>query len=283
VSSESIASSPSSVGAPEACAGCGAPLAEDQRYCLECGERRTPMSSVLLGGPPNGAGARPPSPAAPPSDPAAPRANSTVTVVAGVGVLLLAMGVGVLIGRSAASKPPAASPQVITVGSSPAAAGPSAAAASGAVNDEWPAGMSGYTVQLQKLARAGASAATVEAAKVSAHAKGAKNVGVLKSEDFSSLTPGSYVIYSGVYHDRAHAETALAGLKKSFPGASVISVANGSPRPSAAGSGSSSGGSGVGASESHPAPPTVVEKLSKKKGQSYERESKNLPNVISTG
>jgi hypothetical protein len=284
VSSESIASSPPSVGAPERCAGCGAPLADDQRYCLECGERRTPMSSVLSGGPPNGTATQPPEPVRPHADPASPRASGTVAVLAGVGVLLLAMGVGVLIGRSSSSKPAPASPQVISVGSTPAAAAPSAAAAEGrTVSDEWPSGTSGYTVQLQKLPQSGASASAVDAAKASAEAKGAKDVGVLKSNDFSSLTPGTYVIYSGVYHDRAHAQKALPGLRKSFPSATVISVSNGSASSTAAGGGASSGGSGAGASEAHPAPPTVVEKLSKKKGQSYEQESKNLPNVISTG
>ncbi len=41
--------------------------------------------------------------------------GNTVTVIAGVGVLLLAMGVGVLIGRAGNSKPAAAPAQVISV------------------------------------------------------------------------------------------------------------------------------------------------------------------------
>lgn len=41
--------------------------------------------------------------------------GNTVTVIAGVGVLLLAMGVGVLIGRSGNSKPAAAPAPVISV------------------------------------------------------------------------------------------------------------------------------------------------------------------------
>ncbi|MHB8233850.1 MAG: hypothetical protein ACYDHT_04280, partial [Solirubrobacteraceae bacterium] len=49
VSSESIASQPPP-GAAETCSSCGAPLAGDQRYCLECGERHVPMSSLLAGG-----------------------------------------------------------------------------------------------------------------------------------------------------------------------------------------------------------------------------------------
>jgi hypothetical protein len=267
-------------------------LADDQRYCLECGERRTPMSSVLLGGPPSGALAQAQTPTGPPALPGAFSAEAdgrgnAVTVIAGVGVLLLAMGVGVLIGRSSASpKPTAGAPQVISV-ASPGAS--TTASSESSFASDWPSGAEGYTVQLQTLPQAGTQASAVEAAKTAATAKGAKAVGALKSEEFSSLAAGSYVIYSGVYHKKAEAEKALPGLKKSFPGAKVIKVSNGSSESSSSsgGSGSSSASpfsnTGTGASESHPAPPSVVKNLSKKKGKSYEQESKNLPNVIETG
>jgi hypothetical protein len=103
-------------------------MATDQRYCLECGERRTPMSSILLGGaavPGDSrvaAGERPALTQGGAVAEGAGQRGNTVTVIAGVGVLLLAMGVGVLIGRSGGnSKPAAAPPQVISV-SQPAAA-----------------------------------------------------------------------------------------------------------------------------------------------------------------
>ncbi len=258
-------------------------MAADQRYCLECGERRAAMSSVLRGGPPTGGNeaSGPPSPPAPPGAPPADASwqrGNTLTVIAGVGVLLLAMGVGVLIGRSGSSKPAAAPPQVISVASTPSAA---ATPTETAFTDNWPSGTSGFTVQLQTLPL-GTSVSAIEAAKSAASAKGAKAVGALKSEDFSSLPAGHYVIYSGVYHKKAEAEKALAGLKKSFPGASLVSVSNRSSSSSGESS-SPSGGGGVGSSLSKPAPPTVLQKLSNKKGKSYEQESKNLPDVISTG
>lgn len=295
MSTESIASSSFSAGATELCASCGAPLADDQRYCLECGERRAPISSVLLGGPAPG-GSRQPAPAgAPPSGPppaehlapagADARSGSTVTVIAGVGVLLLAMGVGVLIGRSGSPKQSAAPAQVISVGAASGAPTGSNASAATAFSDDWPAGTRGYTVQLQTLPQSGTLPSAVEAAKAAASAKGAKAVGALKSEDFSSLTAGSYVIYSGVYHKKAEAQRALGGLKKSFPGASVISVSNGASHSgsSSAGAGESGGGSGAGSSLSHPAPSTVLKSLKNTKGKSYVERSKSLPNVIETG
>ena len=256
-------------------------MAPDQRYCLECGERRTPLSSVLLGGPPKrpGAGAPAPPAAAPASVDGWPR-GTTLTVIAGVGVLLLAMGVGVLIGRSGGSKQAATPQQVISVASTPSAGTTAPASSEASFAGDWPAGTSGYTVQLQTLPQSGTAVSAVEAAKAAASAKGAKSVGALKSEEFSGLPAGRYVIYSGVYHKRAEAERALAALKRSFPGASVIAVSSGS-RGSAGpggGAGAAGGSGGVG----KPASPSVLPSP-QKKGKAYEQESKNLPNVISTG
>jgi hypothetical protein len=234
----------------------------------------------------------PPSPDGPPgagppsatgSDGGANRGNA-VTVIAGVGVLLLAMGIGVLIGRSSSSKPSAAAPQVISVASAGGAAGTAPSAAeSESFTDDWPAGTSGYTVQLQTLPSASTQVSAVQAAKSAAEGKGAKSVGALKSDDFVGMTAGNYVIYAGKYTKKAEAEKALPGLKKNFPGASVLQVGTGKSSGKGASAPAASGGSGAGASESHPAPPSVVEDLHKSKGKSYEEKSKNLPDVISTG
>jgi hypothetical protein len=259
-------------------------MAVDQRYCLECGERRTPISSVLLGGPPTQREPEPPSRAlappaqGPPSPPDGVWRGGTLTVIAGVGVLLLAMGVGVLIGRSGSSKSTGAPAQVISVATGPSASTTPAAAGETAFTGNWPSGTSGYTVQLQTLSGSGTAVSAIEAAKTAASAKGAKSVGALRSEDFSSLTAGHYVIYAGVYHKKAEADKALSGLNKSFPSASVIRVSNGG---SSSGSGSA-GASGGGGNLSKPAPPSVLPSPGKK-GKSYEQESKNLPNVVSTG
>jgi hypothetical protein len=297
MSTESIASSSSpSVDGGMQCVSCQAPLADDQRYCLECGERRVPHSEFLLAGPPPAGGVPEPQsapPLQPPGGPPAPprvppggERGSTLTVIAGVGVLLLAMGVGVLIGRSGSTRQSAAPTQVISVASSPA----SGSAGSGAVaetpfNGDWPSATSGYTVQLQTLPQAGTTVSAVEAAKAAAGAKGAKAVGALKSEEFSSLPAGSYVIYAGIDHKRSEATKALASLKKSFPGAKVIKVSNGGGSGSSSSSSepSSSSPGGIGTSENKPAPPSVLEGLKKTKGKSYEEKSKNLPDVVSTG
>jgi hypothetical protein len=246
------------------------------------------MSSVLAGGPPAGGepsssvpAAPPRGPAGPPAEPAAHRGN-TLTVIAGVGVLLLAMGVGILIGRADSPKQAAGPTQVITV----AGGGTGANSGSGAeasFTDDWPSGTNGFTVQLQTLPQSGTAVSAVEAAKSQASGKGAKAVGALKSEDFTSLTAGSYVIYSGVYHKRAEAQKALAGLKKSFPAASVIEVSSGSSSSSSKAEGASPSAGGSGSNINHPAPPSVLPGPKSGSGKSYEERSKNLPNVVETG
>ncbi len=283
LSTESIAGPAASEVA--ACPSCGAPLAADQRYCLQCGERVVPISSFLLGDPPAAAATPPQSPPASPPmlapnrDDGAGSRGTALTLIAGVGVLLLAMGVGVLIGRADAPRQSAAPAQVISVATAPS--GAAAPAAEATFSSDWPPSTSGYTVELQTLPVAGTAVAAVEAAKTAATAKGAKAVGALKSEEFSSLTAGSYVIYSGEYHSRADAEKALTALKKSFPEASVKHISNGASSGSS--SSTSTSGSGVGSSESHPAPASVLKTESKAKGKSYEEQSKNLPDVVETG
>jgi hypothetical protein len=248
--------------------------------------RCAPMSSVLQGEPPLPANARaggPPAlaPAGAPPAVGAPQRNNTPTVIAGVGVLLLAMGVGVLIGRAGSSKQTAAPAQVISIASPTSTGTATTAPSEASFASGWPSGTSGYTVQLQSLSQSSTAVSAVEAAKSAAGAKGAKAVGALKSEEFSSLSAGSYIIYSGDYDKQAEADKALAGLKKSFPDAKVIKLSNSGTGSSPAGSGSSS--NGAGSSESHPAPPSVLKSLKGTKGKSYEEKSKNLPDVVETG
>jgi hypothetical protein len=172
-------------------------------------------------------------------------------------------------------------PQVITVGAS-APTNATTTAAEPSFTSDWPAGESGYTVELQTLPAPATNASAVESAKSAASAKGAKAVGALKSEEFTSLNAGSDVIYSGIYTKKPEAEKALVGLKKTFVGAKVIKVSNGE---SGATSESNTGASskGTGSSESHPAPPTVLKSLKGAKGKSYEEKSKALPDVVETG
>jgi hypothetical protein len=99
------------------CVSCGAPLSSDQRYCVVCGERRGAPRFSLPASTAAEAPATPPASAAPARG---GRFSSPTTLVAGVGTLLLAMLVGVLIGHDTAaqgSRTVAAAPvRIITTG-----------------------------------------------------------------------------------------------------------------------------------------------------------------------
>jgi hypothetical protein len=117
------------------CAGCGAPLAADQRYCLNCGVRRGEprIDFRRLSGRPEPGGDQapaappPPLPAAtpPPSEPesVAQRDYAPLVAVGGIAVLGLMLLVGVLIGRGDGGdqQPPPA--QVVIPGAAATGAG----------------------------------------------------------------------------------------------------------------------------------------------------------------
>jgi hypothetical protein len=113
-------------------------MAPDQRYCLECGTRRAHLGGVregLRALAPTASTATAAVPGSASAGPAAPgasggaggdavngvpapttRGSGATAVIAGVGVLLLSMGVGVLIGRTGSGGgKAAAAPEVISV------------------------------------------------------------------------------------------------------------------------------------------------------------------------
>jgi hypothetical protein len=115
----------------EPCVNCGAPLTGDQRYCLQCGTRRAAARIAfreILAAPraPLPGSAIPASRYAPAPAAPEPPARTGLTFLAGLACLLLALGVGVLIGRSGNDRSPTAAkapaPQVISVGGAAPAA-----------------------------------------------------------------------------------------------------------------------------------------------------------------
>lgn len=111
-------------GAGDACPTCGARMALDQRYCLNCGNRRGDPRLPFMDAvtfmeaskhPPGEAAAA----AAPPPPPQKAGFSPGTTLIAGIATLILAVGVGVLIGQGGddSSAPAAnAKPTVIQVG-----------------------------------------------------------------------------------------------------------------------------------------------------------------------
>jgi hypothetical protein len=108
----------------EPCQECGAPLAADQRYCLNCGRRRAEPRvefQRLIGAAKDGGGEgpaeAPQSTAAPPSSepPKAERDYAPLAAVGGIAILGLMLLVGVLIGKGNGS-PAAAPAPIVKVG-----------------------------------------------------------------------------------------------------------------------------------------------------------------------
>jgi hypothetical protein len=117
------------------CSSCGAALADDQRYCLNCGQRqgearvdfRQHLDSKQAGAKAGPASPGPAAaPSAPPPEPPDKRQRDYAPLAAagGIAVLGIMLLIGVLIGRGTGdSNDSASAPQVITVGAAPATAG----------------------------------------------------------------------------------------------------------------------------------------------------------------
>jgi septal ring-binding cell division protein DamX len=128
-----------------------------------------------------------PTPAPPAPTPAPPAATPTPTPTA----------------TATASPDATTTPDPAASGADPS---PSDDAAGGDVGS-WPEGRSGWTVVLLSSPdRAGADERARELAGAGTE------VGVLDSDDFSSLRGGYYVVFSGRYGSRDRAEAALAAL-----------------------------------------------------------------------
>jgi hypothetical protein len=266
------------------CPNCHAPLAPDQRFCLSCGqavaaprvEFRHALGLDPAASTPSRGTDPHPAGAAPPRSSGWDQRNALI-VLAGIAAVVLALGVGIVIGRGAR---PAAPNVRVTVAGAPnaastaaaATAAPAAVAATPQVTaplppDNWPAGASGWTVELSSLDKTGASAAAATAAKSAARAKGASAVGVLDGDKHAGTPTGKYVIYSGRFSSQAQAAAAQRKLAKSFPGALVLHV---TPSSSSTNVASNSGT----AQASH------LQHLS---GAAYSKASAKLPSTLGSG
>lgn len=268
----------------EGCRVCGAPLAADQRYCLNCGERRTGprLEFGELFGPPPGSQAPPPE--APASTaPAAtgwltPR-NGAIAAVLVIGLLL----VGGLIG--AALQDPeiqvaAPKPVVVQQAAAPAAAAPAAPVE---FVSDW-SGEDGWTIQLVALPKDGTDPAAVAAAKADATVKGVAEVGALDADEYPSLDGGSYIVYSGVYASKKEATAALEDVQASFPDAEVIEVST-TEETSDEGDdaeGDDAAAADTGGNGEDTASKSELQNLEKASGEDYVKESKKLKDTTAT-
>ncbi len=90
----------------------------------------------------------------------------------------------------------------------------------------WPAGKDGYTIVLKSVPTS-SGRGPAESAANKAKSNGLPEVGILNSSDYSSLNPGYYVTFSGIYDNQSQANAALSNARsKGFPTAYVRKVSN---------------------------------------------------------
>ena len=148
------------VGVPgDACTTCGSALSPDQRYCLSCGTRRSGANlhfqQILA------AEAAAQAPAASPAQAAdgagGATTRSSMPALASIACLLLALGVGVLIGKSGSGSASAGTTQAVTAAplATDAAAGAADAEATAAkkksTTSDTPAASTAANPSLKKL------------------------------------------------------------------------------------------------------------------------------------
>lgn len=191
----------------DTCPRCGARLRPDQDWCLSCGAA---VTTEVAG------------------------ARGWRTPVAIVGVVLVVAAAALVFAFAQLStdanqvaqaptpapvQPPAqAAPTPAPAPPAPAAPAPSPTPAPGGAPGgaiaEWPAGTSAYTVVLFS----GETRREAEA-KARGFQSGGTDVGLLHSNDFSTLRAGYWVVFSGQYDTRKAAQDAAKGLQSPAPGA----------------------------------------------------------------
>ena len=209
---------------PEACPFCGAAPEPGQEYCLECGARLSPVRPLggfartwerRLGRYPGD------------------------WVFASLLLLLVAAGsatAGIVTARDttthSGSKTIVAISPVVTAPPAPPVAttttAPTTTAAPSPKPNKrapkprapiaWPA-RNGFTVVLASIPARGGGRDDAAAKAKAALEKGLRKVGVLVSDRFSSLHPGYYVVFAGVYDSLDEAQRAATRILSRYPNA----------------------------------------------------------------
>lgn len=225
---------------PGRCPNCGAPHDVYQEYCLECGRR---LPGAYVGG----------------RYAEVWRRDSPIWLWAALAALLLvALVSGAVVALAAtddgkSSEPATSIPVVSTAPSTTSTVGvtPSTititpptttlgtttfstttfgtttfGTTTTGSNVTWPPNKDGFTVVLKSVPTSNGRS-QAEAAADKARTNGLSQVGILNSSDFSSLNPGYYVTFTGIYDTESQANAALQNARsKGFPTAYVREVSN---------------------------------------------------------
>jgi hypothetical protein len=213
-------STPARPPAEPACPRCGAPHEPGQEYCLECGYRLRPPTGVVG----RLAGAWQRRFGWYPGDWVWRVLLGLVIAIAGATAAIVLADAGaenrpIVATESGPAHLPTTAPGTSTVTLPGVTTGPpvtptepppptTTAPAPGSLT-AWPAGRSGFTIVLESLPTSSGRSLAVARARAASRA-GLPQVGVLDSGRYSSLHPGYYVVFSGIYSSLGQAQSAQA-------------------------------------------------------------------------
>jgi hypothetical protein len=87
----------------------------------------------------------------------------------------------------------------------------------------WPPSQNGYTIVIASLPASGGRALAIEKAR-DVLATGLPEVGVIDAGEFSSLHPGYYVVFSGIYNDQRDALDGIGRVQRLYPAAYIRQI-----------------------------------------------------------
>jgi cell division septation protein DedD len=214
---------------PEACPSCGSPTEAGQEYCLACGARLVPLrrfsavgrawerrfgrypgdwiwaSALLL---------------------LVAAGSATAGIVAAQDTETTGSTKTIVAISPVVTAPPAppVTPTTTTSAVTPAPAPRPTRKPKPTGPIDWPA-RNGFTVVLASIPARGTGRADADAKAKDALGRGLRDVGVLTSDRFSSLHPGYYVVWSGIYDSLDDAQAAARRASGRYPNAYAREIA----------------------------------------------------------
>ena len=221
-------------GAAASCPRCGARVEPGQEYCLQCGLRLPGRGLAAAVGTTwrHRVGRRAP--------------DWLWTILAGLLVAAVMTGVAIAISQGGDGDAPYFDARdtnsIATDTTEPGPTVPSTTAQTGTTTEtdtattatepppppkpelvEWPPSQNGYTVVIASMPIAGGRPLALRKGR-EALASDLPEVGVLDSGEFSSLHPGYYVVFSGIYENQRAAVEAVSRVQRLYPAAYVRQI-----------------------------------------------------------
>jgi hypothetical protein len=201
----------------QACPRCGTARRPEQEYCIECGLRLPPTSGALARvrrGWVRGLGWYP-------GDWVWSALLALVVAAAGAAVAIAATddaqssradtiyATSQSVALASPAPTPAAGADTSTLPTPPEPPTSSTARPQPNGRTPWPAGQTGWTVVLESLPATTSGQRSARARADRAAKDGLPEVGILVSSRYSTLHPGYFVIFTGIYDSRSEAESNL--------------------------------------------------------------------------